>query len=143
MTATHPIVVRAADQAEYWFDEGCHIAEWLNVEADPSVSVARARVPPRSTTRWHRLSATVERYVILSGRGRVALRGEAGLEADLGPGDVVVIPAGTDQRITNAGDEDLVFLAICTPRFRPVAYRDTDDGSAAESDPAGSGSETR
>ena len=42
------------------------------------------------------------------------------------PGDVVLIPPGCRQRITGLGDEDLVFLAICTPRFRPEAYEDTD-----------------
>jgi mannose-6-phosphate isomerase-like protein (cupin superfamily) len=28
------------------------------------------------------------------------------------------------QRVTNTGEEDLVFLAICTPRFRPENYRE-------------------
>ena len=42
------------------------------------------------------------------------------------PGDVVVIPPGWRQRITNVGAEDLVFLAICTPRFRFEAYEDVD-----------------
>ena len=39
-------------------------------------------------------------------------------------GDVVVIPAGYSRRITNIGPVDLVFLAICTPRFRPAALPD-------------------
>jgi mannose-6-phosphate isomerase-like protein (cupin superfamily) len=42
------------------------------------------------------------------------------------PGDVVLIPPGCRQRITGMGNEDLVFLAICTPRFRPEAYENTD-----------------
>jgi hypothetical protein len=42
------------------------------------------------------------------------------------PGDVVLIPPGCRQRITGMGNEDLVFLAICTPRFRPEAYEDID-----------------
>jgi len=28
------------------------------------------------------------------------------------------------QRITNIGDTDLVFLALCTPRFTRAAYED-------------------
>jgi mannose-6-phosphate isomerase-like protein (cupin superfamily) len=38
------------------------------------------------------------------------------------PGDVVVIPAGVPQQISNDGDSDLVFYCICTPRFRKAKY---------------------
>ena len=38
------------------------------------------------------------------------------------PGDVVLIPSGVRQRVTNIGDEDLVFLCVCTPRFFPECY---------------------
>jgi oxalate decarboxylase/phosphoglucose isomerase-like protein (cupin superfamily) len=31
------------------------------------------------------------------------------------------------QRITNTGAEDLVFLAICSPRFSQDVYEDIDD----------------
>ena len=74
------------------------------------------------TTRWHRLEATTERYVILEGRGRVEI-GDVRPQ-DVIPGDVVLIPPLCRQRITNTGAGDLVFLAICTPRFRPEAYED-------------------
>jgi mannose-6-phosphate isomerase-like protein (cupin superfamily) len=40
----------------------------------------------------------------------------------VGPGDVVIIPAGTAQQISNTGDTDLVFYCICTPRFSPESY---------------------
>jgi hypothetical protein len=40
---------------------------------------------------------------------------------------VVVIPPSCPQRITNIGEHDLVFLAICSPRFRPEAYEDMED----------------
>jgi mannose-6-phosphate isomerase-like protein (cupin superfamily) len=36
--------------------------------------------------------------------------------------DVVSIPAGVRQRISNTGIDDLVFLAICTPRFVKENY---------------------
>jgi mannose-6-phosphate isomerase-like protein (cupin superfamily) len=42
-------------------------------------------------------------------------------------GDVVVIPAGVPQRISNAGPSDLEFYEVCTPRFRPEAYIDLGD----------------
>ncbi|MFL2546617.1 MAG: cupin domain-containing protein [Candidatus Rariloculaceae bacterium] len=41
-------------------------------------------------------------------------------------GDVVLIPAGLPQCITNTGRDDLVFLALCTPRFRPENYEDSE-----------------
>lgn len=107
---------------EYWFEEGCWIGEWWNSPADAGLSIARARVPVGGTTRWHRLKETTERYVILKGRGRVEV-GDAP-PRKVGPADVVLIPAGTAQRIANCGAGELVFLAICTPRFAREAYED-------------------
>jgi len=110
--------------AEFYIDEGCYITELSNTADDPEVSIARSRVPAGATTRWHRLRGTVERYVMLEGRGRVEVGAEAARE--VGPGDVVHIPVMCRQRITNIGTSDLVFLAICTPRFRPENYEDID-----------------
>ena len=112
-------LIPGSERDEYWFREGCHITEWSNSEADPEVSIARARVEPGRTTRWHRLTGTTERYVILEGRGRAGV-GDETLDASVG--DVVVIPPGQPQQITNIGTGDLVFLAVCTPRFRPDNY---------------------
>lgn len=113
-------VYRSLQDREYFFEEGCFILELLNDPADPAASIARARVPPGTTTLWHRLRATTERYVIASGEGLVSV-GDAAPER-VGPGDVVLIPPMTRQRIHNTGTEDLVFLAICTPRFEPGNY---------------------
>lgn len=115
-----PIIKTSADSDEYYFVEGCFITEVSNSDDDPEVSIARARVEPGVTTRWHRLVGTTERYVILEGQGRVEID-------DLSPrnvaaGDVVIIPPMTEQRITNTGAGDLVFLAVCSPRFVESAY---------------------
>jgi len=114
--------------AEFYTPEKCHIIELYNMTDDPDVSVARVRVEPGITTRWHRVVGTVERYIILKGLGRV----EVGnlLPQDVKSGDVVVIPRSLRQRITNTGREDLIFLAVCTPAFRLEAYEDMDDISA-------------
>ena len=109
---------------EYYFEEGCFILELSNIEADPACSIARARVEPGQTTRWHRLTGITERYVILEGKGLVEI--DHGEGRRVAPGDVVIIRPGQDQRITNTGAEDLIFLAICTPRFVPEAYQDTE-----------------
>ena len=107
---------------EYYFDEGCFITELSNTPQHPDLSIARARVPVGVTTRWHRVKGTAERYVILDGRGRAEVGEQPPRE--VGPGDVVVIAASQRQRIANIGDKDLVFLAICTPRFERAAYED-------------------
>lgn len=114
---------------EYLFEaEGCWISEWWNAPDDDTVSIARARVEPGVTTHWHALTDITERYVILAGRGRVEV-GRAP-PRNVAPGDVVLIPPATAQRIRNTGDGDLVFLAICTPRFRAEAYTSIDGPEA-------------
>lgn len=105
---------------EFYTPEMCHIVELSNSPDDPAVSIARARVEPGVTTRWHRLRDTVERYCILSGRGRVEVGNLSPREVRAG--DVVLIPPGCRQRICNIGREDLIFLAICTPRFTNEMY---------------------
>jgi mannose-6-phosphate isomerase-like protein (cupin superfamily) len=108
--------------SEYYFDEGCYINELSNSADDPELSIARARVAPGQTTRWHRLHGVSERYLVLEGRGLAEV---ADLEpAEVGPGDVVIIPPGAAQRITGLGDQDLVFLAICSPPFTQQAYEE-------------------
>ena len=105
---------------EYFFDEGCHIIEVSNSEDDPQLSVARARVEPGVTTKWHSLTEITERYVIVEGTGKVEVGNMA--PCPVTAGDVVIIPPGERQRITNTGDDDLVFLAVCTPRFEVSKY---------------------
>ena len=109
------------EQAEYFTEERCHILEISNSPDDPGASVARARVDPGTTTAWHRVTQTVERYVILEGVGLVEV-GDS-LKEMVKAGDAVVIPANERQRITNTGDTMLVFLCICTPRFCWSNYR--------------------
>ncbi len=108
--------------AEYYFREGCFITELSNTGNDPEVSIARVRLEPGTATRWHCLDGIAERYVILAGTGRVEVGGD--LARPVAVGDVVVIPPATQQRIFNTGAGDLLFLAICSPRFRESAYRD-------------------
>lgn len=118
----HPLVKPLAAGSEFYIDEGCFVIEMASATEDPHLSIARCRVQPDKITRWHRLSATVERYVILSGCGVVEIGDlpPRGVE----PGDLVLIPEACRQRISNTGSEDLVFLAICTPRFEPACYED-------------------
>ncbi len=115
-----PYIKRFSAKKEYFFVEGCYINELANSAQDPTVSIARARVECNITTHWHQLSATTERYVILEGQGDVEV-GDLPAQT-VSTGDVVIIPPDTRQRITNTGNSDLVFLAICTPRFETENY---------------------
>lgn len=114
-------IIHSQSTQEYWFEEGCYIQEIGNSPDDPDVSIARARVRPGECTCWHRLDGISERYLVTAGRGTVEI-GELAPES-VGPGDLVVIPPGFRQRIRNDGDQDLVFYAICSPRFDPSCYR--------------------
>ena len=107
---------------EFHTAERCSIIELSNTPDDSAVSLARVRVAPGVATRWHRLIRKAERYVILAGSGRMEV-------GDLSPrevnaGDVALIPPSCRQPITNIDPNDLLFLAICTPRFRREAYED-------------------
>jgi peroxiredoxin Q/BCP len=118
-------VKRQNPRDEFYTSEGCYIIEVSNSVDDPDVSIARARLEPGKTTRWHRLDGTVERYVILAGCGRVEIG--AMPPTDVAVGDVVLIPPMCRQRIANTGAEDLIFLAICSPRYSDQAYEDIED----------------
>ncbi|MBT3242236.1 MAG: cupin domain-containing protein [Bacteroidetes bacterium] len=101
--------------SEYFFKENCYITEMHNTPEDPDVSIARVRVKPGATTNWHKLKHTTERYIIRNGEGLV----EIGTNDPkvVSTGAVLVIPPNTLQRLCNTGSDDLIFLAVCTPRF--------------------------
>lgn len=111
-------------KTEFYFAEKCFITELSNTPDDPDVSIARARVEPGVTTRRHRLKRTAERYFIISGRGLVEI-GKLPPQ-EVSAGDIVLIPPMCPQRITNIGKDDLIFLAICSPRYIQDVYEDID-----------------
>lgn len=109
---------------EFYISENCFITELSNSQADPHLSIARARVKPGESTKLHRLRETAERYYILEGKGLVEI---GNLKPQVvGAGDIVLIPPLCPQRITNSGSTDLIFLAICTPRFSEEAYQEVE-----------------
>ncbi len=123
-----PKILKYEPANEYFFREGCFINELSNTGDDPELSVARVRVRVGDSTAWHRLEGRIERYVILRGIGVVEM-GEME-PTRVSEGDLVVIPAGCRQRIRNVGETELVFLALCTPRFLSACYRDMDGDDA-------------
>jgi len=119
-----PKIVKANSLNEFSTAERCFIAENYSSNC---ISVARARVQPGVTTVAHHLKGVDEIYLVTSGRGKVNV---GDLEpTEVGAGDVIVIPAGTSQRITNIGKADLVFYCICTPKFTANCYCDEETES--------------
>jgi mannose-6-phosphate isomerase-like protein (cupin superfamily) len=114
-------VRKATATGEIETRERCFVLEVANDSGDEFVSIARARVEPGAATALHSLRGVAERYVIVAGIGLVEI-GESDPLA-VGEGDVVRIPPGTAQRITNMGSGDLVFYCVCTPPFHISCYQ--------------------
>jgi mannose-6-phosphate isomerase-like protein (cupin superfamily) len=110
-------IVKDESLKESLTPERCFVVENYS---DELVSIARARVKPGVTTIPHHLKETTEIYIIDRGRGKVIIGSLQPTE--VAAGDVVVIPAGISQRITNIGKTDLVFHCVCTPRFTQDCY---------------------
>lgn len=114
------IIERFDHAVEFTTPELCWILESWNDASDPAVSIARARVEPGVTTKLHRVRGVIERYLIVSGSG-LATIGNLKPER-VCPGDIVVIPEGMSQQISNDGVTDLIFYCICSPRFTEDCY---------------------
>lgn len=113
-------IIHTGNYPEIFTEESCFIIELLNSPAFPEISIARARVTTGVTTQLHALKDTTEFYYILAGRGECEVNGiSKGL---VSAGDIVVIPPGAPQRIKNIGDDDLIFLCICMPKFEERNY---------------------
>lgn len=80
-------------------------------------SLAYVTLPPgkASLPHWHPVAE--ESYYILQGRARMMIAGE---EAELSPGDAVLIPPTQRHQIYSIGEVDLAFLAICAPAWEPA-----------------------
>lgn len=109
---------------EYFYKEGCFIEEWLNDVSHAEMSIAHVRVEPEQTTQLHALKNTTERYIMLEGSARVTVGDD---EWHVAAKDVVTIQPGIAQRIQNLQKSDLVFLAICNPRFEVANYIDLEN----------------
>lgn len=113
------LIDNAGRTEETWMDERCYIRELLNDPRSPEHSLAECRVEPGVTTQWHRLSVT-EWYIVREGSGLMQVGDDPPFRVHAG--DSVAIPAASAQRITNDGEQSLLFLCLCQPRFTPECY---------------------
>jgi len=98
--------------------DGSLLRELLNPLKDAvrvNFSLAHAVVRSGQATRPHRLKSA-EVYYIMEGAGEMRVDHEA---AAVRCGQAVYIPPGAVQSIRNTGEEDLVFLCIVDPAWRP------------------------
>lgn len=116
---SHVVRPTPAQSEEIFTRERCYIREILNDPRVPQVSMAECRVLPGVTTELHRL-AVDEWYLIVTGRGLVEVDRQAPIA--VAPGDTVIIPRGSPQRICNDGPGELRFRCICMPRFTDDCY---------------------
>lgn len=116
-----PIFIQPDEALEYYTDEKCHILELLNTSSISDQSIARAKVKPGVTTAWHSLDHTSEIYYILEGQGKVEIGNEP--PRIIKKNELIYIPQNVRQRIENIGDQDLIFLCICVPRFQQKNYQ--------------------
>jgi mannose-6-phosphate isomerase-like protein (cupin superfamily) len=117
----NPRIVKANALREVFLSEGCFLFEnWGISTGDETVSIAHARVETGVTTKVHHLVGIQEIYIVTKGTGKVHV-GEAE-PAEISEGDVVTIPAGVSQKVTNTGENDLIFYCVCTPAFTQERY---------------------
>ncbi|MEE8410451.1 MAG: SDR family NAD(P)-dependent oxidoreductase, partial [Myxococcota bacterium] len=107
----------------FHFKEGIDVTELYNTPDNSRVSLAETQTAPGVTSALHELDVHEVQRVV-SGSGVVELDGK---KTPVGPGDVIVIPKGTEQRVTNTGDEPLVIDCVCTPRFTEEVYHHLQD----------------
>jgi mannose-6-phosphate isomerase-like protein (cupin superfamily) len=88
-------------------------------EVDIRYSLAWASLAPRKKTTAHILDHA-EVYHVLRGKGRMHINREV---TEVIRNDTVYIPSGAVQFIENTADEDLEFLCIVDPAWRPEIER--------------------
>jgi mannose-6-phosphate isomerase-like protein (cupin superfamily) len=78
-------------------------------------SIAHAVLKCGESSIVHRLKTSVEIYYILQGKGIMHIGDEA---EEIHPGQVIYIPANSNQYIENTGNEELKFLCIVNPMWK-------------------------
>jgi mannose-6-phosphate isomerase-like protein (cupin superfamily) len=99
-------------------------------------SLAYVTLSPGKSALLHYHPQAEESYFILKGQARMVVGDE---EATVRPGQAILIQPDQAHKITNLGQEDLEFLAVCVPAWEPTntiwldedANRKQEDGEPA------------
>ncbi len=103
--------------------DNTHIREILNPlhhsrSLSLSYSLAHAALKPNQRSLQHRFHEASEVYYIVSGRGMMHVDDEA---VEVSIGDAIYIPPMSVQWIETMGSDDLEFLCIVDPAWKPNA----------------------
>ena len=116
------MIIRQRDRSEPFTTKDGSVIRSLLDQANAPVrnqSLAEATLPSGTHTQPHRHPVTEEFYYVLRGEGLMRVDHE---EQPVGPGDAILIPAGTSHTLANTGSDDLVILCCCAP---PYSHEDT------------------
>lgn len=109
-------VIKTGERPRFETLDGSLVREF----AHPSSSVARtqslaeAEVPGGGSTAEHFHRSSEEIYYFTGGAGVVRIGDQ---EADVGPGDLVVIPPGVRHKLWAAAGRPLTLLCCCSPPY--------------------------
>lgn len=106
--------------------EGEQLQEILGLQAGnvKSHSLARVLITPGNASQAHYHWKSEESYLILSGTATLNINGQV---YRLNPGEAVLIEPHEVHKISNQGDEDLIFLAVCVPAWHQDDSFDVDE----------------
>ncbi len=93
----------------------CELLHPAREGVDLPYSIAHAVLEPGKGSLPHRLKESSEVYFVLEGEGLMTIEAET---SRVGPGQAILIPAGSWQQIRNNGSDDLKFLCIVYPYWR-------------------------
>ena len=114
--------IRALSDAEPFITaDGSTIRSLLDRTTAPvrHQSLAEATIAAGAATTRHYHPAAEEIYFLITGHGDMEIDGE---HARVGPGDAILIPAGSWHQITADAGGDIRMLCCCSP---PYAHDDT------------------
>ena len=112
------LIKRLKDCKEIAAGDRTRLRELLHPSRDAAeigYSLAAARLAPGTRSQAHRLK-TAEVYYIIRGGGVMHIGEEA---ADVAAGDAVYIPPESVQWLENTGKEEIEFICIVDPAWRP------------------------
>jgi mannose-6-phosphate isomerase-like protein (cupin superfamily) len=112
------LIKKLKDCKEITAGDRTRLRELLHPDHDPAgirYSLACAWIAPGARSRAHRLK-TAEVYYLVRGSGVMHIVDEA---AKIEAGDAVYIPPDSIQWLENTGKEEIEFICIVDPAWRP------------------------
>jgi mannose-6-phosphate isomerase-like protein (cupin superfamily) len=112
------LIKRLKDCREITAGDRTRLRELLHPDRDTAgirYSLACAWLAPGARSRVHRLK-TAEVYYLIRGTGMMHIGGETALVT---AGDAVYIPPGSVQWFENPGKDEIEFLCVVDPAWRP------------------------